>query len=156
MSNQNGNKRGAKTNDQGLSIFTTVDDETFDELAELTGERIVHVAIWEESLADELDDMRVEPEDQTMFDVDLYLEDGIYFELYGTTCFPSLDSNALMSLDTVSRVLLTLVNQSIWLEEVAVDDDEQLVLVLGQDEVPRLYLVVGGWMLDEWDELPDD
>ncbi|MCB0129369.1 MAG: hypothetical protein KDD78_00910, partial [Caldilineaceae bacterium] len=107
MSNQNGSKRGAKTNDQGLSIFTTVDDETFDELAELTGERIVHVAIWEESLADELDDMRVEPEDQTMFDVDLYLEDGIYFELYGTTCFPSLDSNALMSLDTVSRVLLT-------------------------------------------------
>ncbi len=37
-----------------IDLLTTVDDDLFEELTELTGQRIAHVAIWEESLVDEL------------------------------------------------------------------------------------------------------
>jgi hypothetical protein len=26
---------------------------------------------------------------------------------------------------------------------------------LGRDQHPQVYLAVGGWLIDEWDELPD-
>ena len=41
------------------------------------------------------------------------------------------------------------------LEEIAVDEDDGLVLVLGLKRQPVFYLQVGAWLLDEWEELPD-
>jgi len=39
--------------------------------------------------------------------------------------------------------------------EVAVDEEDGLVLVLGRGDQPDIYLQVGAWLLDEWEELPD-
>jgi hypothetical protein len=41
------------------------------------------------------------------------------------------------------------------LEEIAVDEDDGLVLVIAARHRPELYLQVGAWLLDEWEELPD-
>lgn len=138
----------------GPDIFTRVDDATYDELTLLTGQRVVHVELWEDSLVDELLTDQSEVDGAPLFDLDLYLEEGIFFELYGASAFTGLEADPIVDNDELARTLLTLVNEQIWLDDVAVDEDENLVLVLGQTAVARLYLVIGGWSLEEWEELP--
>ncbi|RIK41025.1 MAG: hypothetical protein DCC55_13275 [Chloroflexi bacterium] len=138
-----------------LNLYTTVDDELYDELNELTEQKVVHVELWEDSLADALGDKADSAAPDTLFDLDLYLEDGVYFELYGTQCFTDPDDEPWRGLETVQRQLIALVKRGLWLVEVAVTAEDGLVLVLGQAEAPQLYLEVGGWLIEEWDELPD-
>ena len=94
-------------------------------------------------------------DDKDAVDIDIYLEGGIYFELYGTLCYPTLDSEPLLGTSTIRNAIADLVNSGVWLDDVAVDDEEQLVLVLSQHRKPQLYLSVGGWLVEEWDELPN-
>lgn len=142
-----------------IDLYTEVDDELFDELAHLVGEKIVHVEIWEESLGDVLggDDEDAPAGNkpaQSAFDIDLYLEGGIYFELYSTFCFPTLEGDPLVELATVQNRLTTLIKEEVWLEEIAVDEEDALILVLGQRQTPQLYLLISAWSVGEWDELP--
>jgi hypothetical protein len=58
-------------------------------------------------------------------------------------------------LSTVQNSLSSLVKSGVWLEEVAVDDENSLILVLAQQKKPRLYLLIGAWTVGEWDELPE-
>ncbi len=140
--------------ERDLNLITAVDDDQYEELAQLAGQRIAHVAVWDESLADALSEAAGEPEQQEAFDLDLYLEDGVYFELYGVFCLEDIDSAPMRGQETVARRLLSLVNQGVWLEEVAVDDEDGLVLVLGRERMPELYLLVAAFLLEEWEELP--
>ncbi len=137
-----------------IDLYTEVDDELYEELAALAGEKIVHVEVWEESLGDV---MAGEEEEtgQIGFDIDLYLEGGIYFELYSTVCYPTIESDPLEGLSTVQSRLAALVKSGVWLEEVAVDDENSLILVLAQRKQPQLYLLIGAWTVGEWDELPE-
>jgi hypothetical protein len=138
------------------SLYTSVDDELYDELEELAGQKIVYHTVWEESLADALQEPNAAPETQRAFDIDLYLRDGVYFELYGALCYLSLDGDPLQDAETVDRQLAALIDQELWLEEIAVDDEDSLVLLLGRHHKPLLYISVGAWVLEEWDELPDE
>ena len=149
---------GKKSRNQGkqpdVNLITSVDDETFSELVELEQQRIVHLTIWEESLADALAGQETDPDVQTAFDIDLYLSEGVYFELYGASVFTALDATPVQGDEEAAKLLLTLVNEGIWLDEIAVDEEENLVLVLGAQDESQLYLTVGGWLLEEWNELP--
>jgi hypothetical protein len=142
-------------NPAGLPLTTSVDDELYDELSELAGQKIVHVAIWEDSLSQGLSESEADDEPDSLFDLDLYLEDGVYFELYGTRCYADIDSEPWGDLATVTRHLLAYVKQGLWLEEVAVNESDELVLVLARNQIPLVYLEIGGWLIEEWDELPD-
>ncbi len=156
MDNRNG-KRG-RGEEGEVPLLTSVDDALYDELSDLTGQRVVHVALWEESLADALAEKsaeaEIDPERQTTFDLDLYLDEGVYFELYGVSAFTDLDAPPVTGADPMAKLLLTAVDQGVWLEEIAVDEEDNLVLILGRQGVPTLYLTVGGWLLEEWEELP--
>lgn len=138
-----------------IDLYTEVDDELYEELAALVGEKIVHVEIWEESLGDVMAGEEEEASGQIGFDIDLYLEGGIYFELYSTVCYPTIESDPLEGLSTVQTRLTSLVKSGVWLEEVAVDDENSLILVLAQRQKPQLYLLIGAWTVGEWDELPE-
>lgn len=140
---------------EGLSLYTTVDDELYEELAELTDQKISHFELWEDSVIDALHETQTATDNQQYFDLDLYLADGVYFELYGTACYGDLESQPLQGLEVVHDRLTRLVQQGSRLMEVAVDEDDSLVLVLGEASTVQLYLVVGGWLLEEWDELPE-
>lgn len=141
--------------DKELPLLTTVDDATYDELTTLIGQRIVHIALWEDSLADALAQHAVAPDQQTTFDLDLYLEDGAYFELYGVACFDDPEAEAWRGLTQTGARLAALVAGRAQLSDVAVDDDDGLVLVVSAPDGRTSYLVVGAWLLTEWDELPD-
>lgn len=142
-----------------MEFYTTVDDDLYGELCSLTGEKVVYFEIWEESLADELEVSQEQPETKCTFDVDLYLEDGIYFQLYGATFFPSLESDPWQGEEFVRKALSDLIRQGIKLNEIAVDEEDGLILVFsppdGEKNRTRLYCSVGGWLLEEWDELPE-
>jgi hypothetical protein len=146
-------------------LYTRVDDEQYDELSELNGQPVVHVSVWEEGLADAIPlssqgetaqtSSVTEANGEVAADIDLYLRDGIYFELYGTLCYTDLDAPPLANLAQIEQKLLALVKAGVKLEEIAVDEDEGLVLVLAHHHQPVFYLQVGAWLLEEWEELPE-
>jgi hypothetical protein len=135
-----------------VDIRYTVDDETFDELADLAGERVAGIGVWEDSIAQALGEGEMT---DSAVDLDVYLDCGVYFELYGVLCYPDLDSDPLAGTAAIDQHLAALVSQGIMLVEIAVDDEDSLVLVLGADNNPMIYLNSGAWSLDEWEELPD-
>ena len=158
-------KRSGRESDPG--VFVGVSDELYEDLLEFTDQKVMGFSLWEDSLTDALeagglqpgsaeqeDAEREKPTDAEMFDLDLYLEGGLYFELYGASFFPRIDADPLVGFNRVQEVLSTLIRGGLWLDEVAVDEDDQLVLVLSRQHQPVLYLPVGGWVVEEWDELP--
>jgi hypothetical protein len=140
-------------------LFTRVDDEQYDELTELTGQSVVHISVWEEDLVEAMRAPAGESSspDDTAADIDLYLGDGVYFELYGTLCYTDLDAPPMNNLSEIEQRIQQFVKEEdgLQLEEIAVDEDDGLVLVLAQNHQPKIYLQVGAWLLDEWEELPD-
>jgi len=137
-----------------FDFFTTVDDEMYAELAELTGQKVVHLEIWDESLQDTLDGTPTDPATQMAVDMDLYLDGGIYFELYGVLCYPDPEQEPLVGFSTIQQQLTKLLKQELRLDEVAVDEDNALIFVLSRQHQPQLYLMIEGWSFAEWDELP--
>jgi hypothetical protein len=137
------------------SLNTAVDDEVYHELTELVGQKVVYLQVWEDLLAGELEGSGGAVDDTEHFDLDLYLADGVYFELYSVQCFSDPDSEPWPGLEQTRHELVSLIKRGLWLEEIAVDEEEGLVLVLGNAGQPLVYLDVGGWLIEEWDELPD-
>jgi hypothetical protein len=142
------------TRQDDMPLYTTVDDELYDELAQLTGQAVVYVEVWEDSLSSALEAEEEAAEQQASFDIDLYLSDGAYFELYSATCYDDLDGEPWVGLAEVSRKLTAAAKLKAVLEEVAVDEEDQLVLVLRYGGGRHVYLPVAAWLLEEWDELP--
>lgn len=155
--------RKPASGDAGEQFFTAVSNEQYDELSQLEGMRVVYASVWEDSLVEALETGAMETEqpdtvqdeDVQAADLDLYLDEGIYFECYGVVCYPSLDADPLAPLGEIERTLAREVKRGLWLEEIAVDEDDSLVLVLTRNHRPLLYLQVGAWLLEEWEELPD-
>ena len=137
-----------------MPLYTSVDDDLYDELLQLEGQKIVHVEVWEDSLSTALEGTEVEPHAQASFDIDLYLADGAYFELYSATCFDSPDGEPWQGLEAVSARLTAAAKQGAALQEIAVDEEDELVLVLRYGGGKQIYLPVAAWLIEEWDELP--
>jgi len=137
-----------------FDFFTVVDDDMYDDLAELAGQKIVHVELWEDSLADTLAGESDADAEQIAVDMDLYLDGGLYFELYGVICYPDPTADPLVGTQAIEQRLTRLVKQDLWLDEVAVDEEDALVLVLSHRHQPQLYLMINGWTYAEWNELP--
>lgn len=141
-------------NQPDIFFNTTVDDELYEELAQLQGEEIVHVAVWEDSMAEGIVGAGGEPPAGDTFDMDLYLGGGVYFELYSVAGFDDPEDEPYDDRDILQVRLRKIVAAGATLGEIAVDEDDSLVLVLNQGRKAAIYLAVGGWVLEEWDELP--
>jgi hypothetical protein len=137
-------------------LYTTADEELLAELAELIGQRVAHVAVWEDSLADALDEGEHDPEEPQAFDIDLYLEEGVYFELYSVLAFDDPEGDPWQGMANVERRLRGLARAQAVLSDVAVDENDALVLVLQDEHQRTAYLMVAAWLLEEWEELPDE
>ena len=165
-------RNGKKPTKEMAELYTSVPNDLYDELAELEGQTVTRVVVWEESLIEELaEQLAVDAEEfdiaaqkaagtRTAFDLDLYVEGGLYLELYATFCYPTLDSDPLQGFNETQGLIARLVDEGLELDEVAVDEDDQLVLVLisseeseeMDDAQPALYLVVSGWSIDAWQD----
>ncbi|MBI3958553.1 MAG: hypothetical protein HY328_07065 [Chloroflexi bacterium] len=141
---------------EGFEMNSRLTDELYEQLEEeVLGEKVVGLALWEESLADDEGNLP-EADERQVFDLDLYLENNIYFELYGALFFADLDGEPLQGLDWIGTIVAELTDKGVWLDDIAATEEDELVLILSQDHQPKLYLSVGGWTLNEWDTLPDE
>lgn len=145
--------------DADFIFYSSVDDELYEELVQLQGEDVAHVAVWEDAMADALPDAQTSPHinaqiDAGTFDIDLYLAGGVYFELYSVTVYDDPDADPYIDGEVLASRVRRLLTSGCTLGEIAVDEEDALVLVLYQGRKPALYLSVGGWVLEEWDELP--
>lgn len=149
------NGQVVESEENELGMFTRLTDELYEQLEEeVLGQKVAGLALWEESLADDEEDLP-ESDERQVFDLDLYLENNLFFELYGVLLFTDQDTEPLQGLDHIGTIVAELTDKGIWLDEIAATDEDELVLILSQNHEPRLYLSVGGWTLEEWDTLPD-
>lgn len=144
-----------------MYIHTTVTDELYDEMAELEGLQVMGAALWEDSLSDAPEEEgeeteKVDPEERIFADMDLYLDENVQLELYEVAIYRSVDDDPTVGLTAIGTLLSQEIEKGLWLEEVAVDEDDQLVLIMTRSHEPQLYLNVGGWAISDWDELPDE
>jgi len=144
--------------DADFLFYSSVDDELYEELAQLVGEEVAHIGIWEDALGDALPGSALPGDGGATeigaFDIDLYLAGGVYFELYGVAVYDDPDADPWQDAEALESRVRRLLTNGCTLGEVAVDEEDALVLVLNQGKKPALYLAVGGWVLEEWDELP--
>lgn len=144
-----------RRSDKEFPLIMAVDDETYEELMALVGQRVVHVGLWEDSLSVTLAERAGEPPGSPAFDIDLYLEDGVYFELYGVSCFDNLEAEPWSDFAESSNRLVSMVKAQARLSDVAVDEADSLILILSMPTGETVYLAVAAWLLAEWDELPE-
>ena len=148
---------------EDMFIHTTVTDELYEEMAELEGLQVMGAALWEDSLSDTDDEEEetpvetpADPEARIFVDLDLYLDENVQLELYEVAIYRSLEDDPIVGLTAIGTLLAAEIEKGLWLEEVAVDEADQLVLLMTRSHDPQLYLNVGGWATSEWDELPDE
>lgn len=152
------NANGMPPEDDGedFEMNTRLTDELYEEMEEnVIGEKVVGLALWEESLADD-EENRPEADERQVFDLDLYLENNLYFELYGVLFFTDQDGDPLQGLDRIGTIVAELTDKGVWLDDIAATEEDEMVLILSQNHEPKLYLSVGGWTLNEWETLPDE
>ncbi|MCD6291304.1 MAG: hypothetical protein J7M34_12430 [Anaerolineae bacterium] len=156
--NGNGNHHEYWTGGDRL-IQTDLNPLLFVQLQTLQGKSVQGLALWQNSIADEelmeLDG-DVSPENRIFVDFDLYLEGHVLLEIYAATIYRDLDEAPIMGLDAISQALGDMTEQGTILSDVAMDDEDGLVLVLTTQDGVSLIIAPSGWALGHWDELPDE
>ncbi|MDE0077971.1 MAG: hypothetical protein OXO50_10660 [Caldilineaceae bacterium] len=137
-------------------LYYRLDDEQYEELVDaVAGERVMSLALWEESVSDE-GGLRPPPDQRLLFDLDLYLENRMLLALYGTAIYSDPESSPLRGWQRTGKIVQTLISTGIWLDEIAATDEDELVLILSRNHVPQLYLNVSGWTVEDWENLPGE
>lgn len=130
-------------------------EEAYEALAALEGYPIMGVAFWDSSLVDDLEDELVDDQDRDVIDLDLYLADNVLLELYGAALYRLPEPTLVVGVVALEKVLVELIDRDGALVEVAESEDGTPALVFGFDDGPFLAVVVGGWLISQWDELPE-
>lgn len=157
MASHNGTSEVAETVEMlEEELITELTDEAYEELASLEGSLVVGVSYWDSSLADEMEEGEIAPEERMLLDLDVYLEDNVALELYGVALYPSLESEPVVGLENLERALVNMVDRESILDEVAESEDGALVLVFSSGGEVTLLASVGAWTISEWDELPEE
>ncbi len=131
-------------------------DELWEELSELEGLAIASLVVWDSSLVDDSLDDPVTDENRIYVDFELYLEDRQLLEVYGAAVLKDETSDAMVGFDTIGRMLGRLAEHGALIKEIAVDQDEGLILILQDHKNRRLLTPVTAWLLTTWDTLPEE
>ena len=137
-------------------LHTDLTDEAYEELAVSEGSVVVGLSFWESSVADELEEESPIPEQRSVIDLDLYLDDNTLFELFGASLFPADQNTPLVGVEAIEKALVDMADSESELSEVAQTEDGALALVFAAGEDLKLIITVGAWSVSEWDELPED
>ncbi len=162
-------------NENGLgdgALHVQLDDEQYAALVDtVAGEKVMGLALWEESITDQLDSRipqgsgllsainegeKPTPTARVLFDLELYLENNLLLTLYGTSFFADPESDPLRGWQWAGKILQSLINEGIWVDEIAATEEDELVLILSRNHTPQMYLNVSGWSVEEWDALPGE
>ncbi|HEY53768.1 MAG TPA: hypothetical protein G4N94_09955 [Caldilineae bacterium] len=131
-------------------------DALWEEMSEFEGVPIASLVVWDSSLVDDRLDDPVTDENRIYVDFELYLDDQRMLELYGVAVLEDETSDALVGLDNIGRALSRLAENGAFIQEIAADQDDSLVLILQDQENKRLLTPVTAWLATTWDALPEE
>jgi hypothetical protein len=127
--------------------YTVLDDERREELNAMIDLQVlgIELEVWDE---DEQDS----GEEPTLFDCDLFLDEGQALELYAAVAYPDPEGDPVKGADPIFEVVGKLVDDELALLDYQQADEEGgLVLAFGKDEEVRLVVLANEWMVSEWE-----
>lgn len=131
-------------------------DELWTEMQALEGLPIASLIVWDSSLIDDSLEHPVADEERIFVDCELYLANQTLLELYGVAFLEDEADEALVGLDAINSVLEHLASTGAFLQEVAADQEEGLVLTVGNESGDSVLAAVTAWLESTWDTLPED
>lgn len=141
---------------------TELDEESLALLDSLIGKRVVTLTLWADPLAEavaqELSEADRRMIEDVLVDVDLYFEDNVVLELYNAMVYLAEDRPPLEDKNRIAATLRRFVERGLRLVEVAEEEETGAPVFIF--ETPKtaesLLLVADGWVVDTWDELPEE
>lgn len=131
-------------------------DELWAEMQALEGLPISSIIVWDSSLIDDSLEHPVSDEERVFVDCELYLANQTLLELYGVAFLEDEAGEALVGLDAINAVLEHLTSTGVFLQEVAADQEDRLVLTIGNEAGEFVLAAVTAWLETSWDTLPED
>jgi hypothetical protein len=136
------------------TAYTMLDDERREELDALIDLKVlgIELEVWDEAEEDP-------GEEPTLFDCDLFLDEGPALELYAAVAYPDPEGDPVKGADPIFEVVGKLVDDELALLDYQQADEEGgLLLAFGKGEEVRLVILANEWMVSEWetDEEEDD
>ena len=129
------------------TAYTMLDDERREELDAMIDLKVlgIELEVWDE----EEEDPGEEP---TLFDCDLFLEEGQALELYAAVAYPDPEGEPVKGADPIFEVVGKLVDDELALLEYQQADEEGgLLLAFGKDEEVLLVVLANEWLVSEWE-----
>jgi hypothetical protein len=129
------------------AAYTVLDDERREELESMLDLKVmgIELDVWDEDEEDS-------EEEPTLFDCDLFLDEGQALELYAAVAYPDPEGDPVKGADPIFEVVGKLVDDELALLDYQQADEEGgLLLVFGKDEDVRLVVLANEWMVSEWE-----
>jgi len=98
----------------------------------------------------------VADEARVYIDCELYLANQTLLELYGVAVAHDDAEEPLVGLAVINEALEQLADDGAFLLEVASDQDDGLVLTIGNQAGQNILLAVTAWLESTWDTLPEE
>lgn len=160
---RNGNQPEPESEmEDALLPETELDEESLAVLDSLIGKRVVTLTLWADPLAEavaqELSEIERQMIEDVLVDVDLYFEDNLVLELYNAMVYLAEDRPPLEDKERIAATLRRFVERGIRLAEVAEEEETGAPVFIFEapQTAETLLLVADGWVVDTWDELPEE
>jgi hypothetical protein len=128
--------------------YTVLDDERREELDAMIDLQVlgIELEVWDE---EEEEDSGEAP---TLFDCDLFLDEGQALELYAAVAYADPEREPAKGADPIFEVVGKLVDDELTLLDYQQADEEGgLLLAFGKDDEVRLVILANEWMVSEWE-----
>jgi hypothetical protein len=129
------------------TAYTVLDDERREELDSMLDLKVLgmELEVWDEDEEDS-------GEEPSLFDCDLFLDEGQALELYAAVAYPDPEGDPVKGADPIFEVVGRLVDDEMVLVEYQQADEEGgLLLAFGKDDEVRLVVLANEWMVSEWE-----
>jgi hypothetical protein len=127
--------------------YTTLDDERREELDAMIDLKVegIELEVWDEDEEDS-------DEEPSLFDCDLYLDEGQALELYAAVAYPDPEGEPIRGADPIFDLVGKLVDDElVLLDYQQADEEGGLLLAFGKDEKVSLVVLANEWMVSEWE-----
>ncbi len=142
--------------DQPDAIQFQLTEALWEDMQALEGQPIASLVVWDSSLVDDSLESPVADEARVYVDCELYLANQTLLELYGVAVAHEDAEEPLVGLAAINQALEQLADDGAFLLEIASDQDDGLVLTIGNQAGQNILLAVTAWLESTWDTLPEE
>jgi hypothetical protein len=128
--------------------YTELDDERREELDAMVDLKVmgIELEVWD------AEEEESGEEDPTLFDCDIFMDEGQALELYAAVAYPDPEGEPVRGADPIFEAVGKLVDDElVLLDYQQADEEGGLLLAFGKNEEVRLVVLANEWMVSEWE-----